>query len=189
MSTKGNAARKSTAAQLGLEELELESAGGTTSTTIAEDQAPTSINYETTSAVEADDDLESAGSGPRVGRFYVIAPEKELRADQAELKEGQQIVGTYEGSYVGGEYNSRTHKVREADGTVSGLPSAGKLNKMFQFAPRGLRVAVIFEGIEGKFKNFEVKRPRSFNARVEANDPTLTKNYDWSPANYGKGGK
>jgi hypothetical protein len=199
---KGNTALK-TPAQTGLEELETESARSEKSSysmmapaeMIAENAATVSNAIANTAATSSDaflgdEELESAGSGPRVGRFYVIDPEGSLKDNQAEIKPGQIVKGTYEGSYTSGEYDSRTHKIREAaDGVVSGLPAAGALNKGFQFVPRGTKVAVIFEGMDGKFNNFDVLRPPSLNRRIEANDPSLPKNYDWTPANYGKGKK
>lgn len=181
-------------AQTGLEELEMEIAGEggnnlNTPAKLSTGSYETANIGPTTSAAEvaAGDELEEAGgNGPSVTTFYVhkIKPGKTLRDNQKIIAEGQQFAGTYEGSFTSGKFNSRTHKIKLADGQVIGTPSTGTLDAKFRYVPRGTRTVVTYQGPDvissGQWEgsdtySYSVALPKSLNALIAAGG--LPENY------------
>jgi hypothetical protein len=187
MSPKKSAAEAAftTAAQQGLEDLNeiMETSGSGAQLTSAAELA-------------ADDEMETTGGGgPRAEIFFSHEAYEGMKDTDRLIGENDTFDGEYVGSFVSGQYDSRKHKIRISGGTygkslngkVIALPTAGKLDKKFQFVPSGTRTIVTYEGRATKADvgplwkgqlpfRYEVALPKKVNRAIEAG--TLTANYE-----------
>ena len=90
--------------------------------------------------------------GPRVDIFFnhKMPESGELKDNQRLIATGDQFYGTYVGSFVSGQYDSRIHKITvtkgELTGKTIGLPSTTTLDRFFQKVPDGTRTQVTYKG-------------------------------------------
>lgn len=182
MSGKNNAA---TAAQQGLDDL----------MSMDEAAQDTGITAFTTSAGDADEELEEVNTG-RVARYYThkIKAGKAIKANQQVIKPGTTLLGRYAGSFVNekSRFKSRTHKLALigaqeglSDGDVVGLASCGLFDKRFQFVPEGTKAQVRYQGMNvmkgGEYEGqdsylYDLSISKRVNAEIKAGN--TAKNYE-----------
>jgi len=62
-----------------------------------------------------------------------------------DMKAGQELSGTYLGSFQCGPYKTFTHKIETADGVI-GVNGSGMLNKKLALVTQGADVTIVYTG-------------------------------------------
>lgn len=122
----------------------------------------------TTKNMAATEEFESvSGSFEEIVKYYQYNKGKKPNEKAHVITEGDVIVGTYEGSFVGSsKYKNFTHKIRTVEGLV-GLTGAGQLNKALAKIPTGTRVRLEYLG-KAEIKKGEWAGSDSHNFDVKA---------------------
>lgn len=115
-------------------------------------------NRTKTALAEVSDDLIQVGGGGKkfesIAFYYSLSAPKIENGKTRQLKEGDEVVGTYEGNFKAGQFNKTTHKVKTTEGLV-GVPGTGQLDKLLAKVAAGATVKIVYRGLdtirEGQF--------------------------------------
>lgn len=102
--------------------------------------------------------------------YYQFNEPRTPRENVGVINEGDVFEGTYEGSFIAGEYDKMTHKVRTSKGLI-GLPDSGQLNKLMAVVATGATVKVEYKGKE-EIQSGKWKGRLAHNFIVEASELT-----------------
>lgn len=101
------------------------------------------------------------GGNLSITTFYRTTAPRDgvLKPGSAMLTEGQQIEGTYKGSFTTKNYGTKIHKIQTDANTAVGLPGSGQLNAALEKVEEGAKVVIQYNGKSpmktGKFAGTE----------------------------------
>lgn len=84
----------------------------------------------------------------------------------SDLEKGMALTAVYDGTSIGGKYNSTTHYFKEESGEITGINGTSELNKKLSLINKGDTVKILYRGMK-EFKtahgvatshDFSVKR-------------------------------
>lgn len=144
-------------------------------------------NLNVAPAASGEEEWVQTGGLKKIDRFYRFTePKRNAKGQKVDKKgnvlanqgndvvmqEGDELIGTYESSFISGTYKKPTFLIREANGTLSGIGGAGALEKEMLKHTYGTRVKIVYNGKavikDGPFKGNEAHTFLVFASRPKS---------------------
>ena len=93
---------------------------------------------------------EQSGGFETIVTHYTLTAPKVPQPNVSQLKQGDAVIGSYEGNYVEPMYGKVKHRIRTAEGLVTvpgGQPGTGQLNKRLANTKEGDRLRIVYQGM------------------------------------------